>query len=68
MDLNGLNQYLAEDKCLAQGQNAVPPVRLKPTTPQDETSTLPPSHPLLSVYIGSKSDKQYMHSILGKSK
>ena len=32
--LPGLNQYLAEDKCLAQGHNAVLTARLKPVTPR----------------------------------
>ena len=32
--LPGLNQYYEQSiKCLAQGHNAVPPVRLEPTTP-----------------------------------
>ena len=29
----GLNQYEAEDKCLAQGHNPVPPLMLKPAIP-----------------------------------
>ena len=35
MGLPGLNQYYKQRiKCLAQGQNAVPQVRLEPATPQ----------------------------------
>ena len=34
MGLHGLNQYLARIHVLAQGQNAVTPVRLEPATPQ----------------------------------
>ena len=32
--LLGLNQHLTDDKCLAQENNKVPQVRLKPATPQ----------------------------------
>ena len=34
--LPGFNQYLTEDKFLAQGHNTVPLVRLEPTTPRSQ--------------------------------
>ena len=45
MGLPGLKQYICPKqkiKCLAQGQNAVPPVRLKPATHRVKHSTTEP--------------------------
>ena len=56
--LTGLNQYLAEIKCLAHGHNAKPPVRLKPATPLSRvkqfTTGPPPACPLIFLFGGTR--------------
>ena len=59
MCLLGLNKHYTDDKCLAQENNTVPQVRLKPATPQSlvkhsttkQLGPPPPSRLILMVFI-----------------
>ena len=62
--ITGLNQYLKQRiKCLAQGNNAVPPVGLEPMTPKGlclKSSTLPLNH-YASAKAGGKPIVELLH-------